>query len=66
MQPFSVVELEDFLKMVTPPEPTKTPLMRRTLMERTAARSVKQQLLDEFRRVEHLATTADCWKRFNR
>lgn len=68
MQPFSVVEHEDFLNMVTRLAPTKTPLTRRALMERIAARSdkTKQRLLDELGRAEHIAITADCWKSFNR
>ncbi|EEC16900.1 hypothetical protein IscW_ISCW012783 [Ixodes scapularis] len=54
MQPFFVVEHEDFLKMVTRVASTKTPLTRRTLMVRIAARSVKtkQRLLDELGRAE--------------
>ncbi|XP_040069123.1 uncharacterized protein LOC120842160 [Ixodes scapularis] len=68
MEPFSVVEHEDFLNMVTRLAPTKTPLTRRALMERIAARSdkTKQRLLDELGRAEHIAITADCWKSFNR
>ncbi|KAM7287986.1 uncharacterized protein ISCGN_031675 [Ixodes scapularis] len=68
MQPFSVVEHEDFLNMVTRLAPTKTPLTRRALMERIAARSykTKQRLLDELGRAEHIAITTDCWKSFNR
>lgn len=68
MQPFSIVEHEDFLKMVTRLAPTKTPLTRHALTERIAARSdkTKQRLLEELERAEYIAITADCWKSFNR
>lgn len=68
MQPFTVVENEDFVQLVKTLAPDKTPLTRRMLVARIDTRYTKMHnaLIEELAKVKHVAATADCWKTFNR
>jgi len=66
--PFSLVEHEDFKKLVTVGYNGCHVLTRKTLMKNIMVQheNLIQTMKDAFSKVEYLTTTADCWSIFKR
>ncbi|KAF0686396.1 Uncharacterized protein FWK35_00036877 [Aphis craccivora] len=66
--PFSLVEHEDFKKLVTVGYNGCRVLTRKTLMKNIMVQheNLIQTMKDAFSKVEYLTTTADCWSIFKR
>lgn len=68
MQPFAVVEQEDFVQLLKSLAPAKKPLTRCMLVDRMRRRftAAKSRLQEDLLNAKYVAATADCWKSYNR
>ncbi|KAJ8264635.1 hypothetical protein GJAV_G00151540 [Gymnothorax javanicus] len=63
LQPFSLVEQEPFQEFVKELQPNSSIISRPALcsMVDAAAKEMKKRVTEAMRRVDHIATTTDCW-----
>lgn len=63
LMPFSVVEMPSFKALVTGLQPNRSVISRPTVMKRISEKAtlIKENIKEAMAKVQHVATTTDCW-----